>query len=182
MAFCKNCGANVPEGSAFCQNCGQNMQETSFGNQNSGFYENGNYSMNSIPNQFDSSTAPAGKGFGIASLVLGIIGILGGFYDFIYALEMKLIPYEELLNVIMGYGNFSDSFGSMDNFVSYMVNFMHVFAIILCVMGLILGVLALLFGIKAISKGYKRGTSVTGTVLGAIICLLTVAGIIITVV
>lgn len=28
MAFCRNCGTNIPEGDAFCPNCGESVEKT----------------------------------------------------------------------------------------------------------------------------------------------------------
>ena len=66
--YCTNCGANLPDGTKYCSSCGtpvgapqRPMQVT---------YAQQNY----IPYQQPEN--PTGKGLAIASLVLGIIGVV----------------------------------------------------------------------------------------------------------
>lgn len=60
--FCKNCGANCPDGAAVCPNCGSNL---------------GGFQQPPVqPNQggyYPQQPEVPGKGLGIAAMVLGII-------------------------------------------------------------------------------------------------------------
>ena len=182
MAYCKNCGAQFPGDSVFCQNCGQSVQEYSPTMQTPTYYENGNYGMNNVPVNEGKKKIP-GRGFGIASLVLGIIGLL----DSLYALMMSLVInfatsgiFEEMLRKSY---NSSDLTGeiSFDTFYNMFIGSLHTVAIFYSVIILVLGVLSLVFGLRAISKGYKKSISIAGVVLGGIATLFTVFEIIVSI-
>ena len=85
--ICKNCGADNPEGSRFCKNCGAEL--TQGNNTDYSFYneepQQDYYQKNTEPKQEPGST------LAIASLVLGIIGVICWFFG-----------YSSIISLILG--------------------------------------------------------------------------------
>lgn len=89
MAFCSNCGAEIPEGTKFCPNCGaavkiqpvtgtQTGAQGASGNQAQNNYNQGNSYQ---PAAYKSSSSgEEGHGLAIGSLVCGIIGVVCWFF------------------------------------------------------------------------------------------------------
>ncbi|MBE6157825.1 MAG: zinc ribbon domain-containing protein [Firmicutes bacterium] len=68
--FCSQCGKKLDEGAVFCSGCG--------------------YKLGDIPvNNTTTSTSTPGKGKSVASLVLGIFGVLLGLLYLIACLEIE---------------------------------------------------------------------------------------------
>ncbi len=63
--FCRNCGAQNEDGARFCTSCGTSLVETAA-------------PVQSAPQQpvYQQPVKPPAQGFAIASMVLGIIGLL----------------------------------------------------------------------------------------------------------
>lgn len=83
MPYCNNCGTQVSENAKFCENCGSTV--------NSYQYYSGQpqYNYQYPPQQYSYYPRPKtpGKGQGIASMVLGIIGLVYAFLFFIAVVE-----------------------------------------------------------------------------------------------
>ena len=95
-----------------------------------------------------------GKGFGVASLVLGIIGT---FYSFVFFLGVTTIYYLQECAAGSPSGNATSGFS------------------LLGLELLIFGILAVIFGIVPISKGHRAAKTKAGIILGGItifLCLL----------
>lgn len=88
MAFCSNCGAEIPEGTKFCPNCGAAVKiqpaagqpdyQGSTGNQPQDNYNRVNSYQPAANNA--SSSGEEGHGLAIGSLVCGIIGVVCWFF------------------------------------------------------------------------------------------------------
>lgn len=79
MAFCPKCGNVVADGSMFCNHCGNpiNVQYVQ--------------PVQPVqPVQYYVKPKIPGRGFGISSMVLGIIGL---FYGFVFLMALTDIPY-----------------------------------------------------------------------------------------
>lgn len=103
MAFCSNCGAEIPEGSAFCPKCGASVKMQA-GSTRGGsgektsrrqpvYYDQSEYE-DSYRRSSRRSTAPdneQGHGLAIGSLVCGIVGVVCWFFG-----------YGSILSIILG--------------------------------------------------------------------------------
>lgn len=98
-----------------------------------------------------------GRGFGIAGMVLGIIGA-------VYSLSL-LIASVRVLTDQVGFSNAYRSTATTG--VVMMTVFVAVF-----------GILALCFSLAALSRGYKRGQAYAGLVLSIFILLCCVMAIV----
>ena len=96
MAFCSNCGAEIPEGSKFCQKCGAPVSGTEAGQSQQG----GSQQSYRQATRDDSQQTPAyssntgseqGHGLAVGSLVCGIIGVVCWFFG-----------YGSFLSIILG--------------------------------------------------------------------------------
>ena len=74
--YCKVCGKELPDGAARCGECGTPVEQS---NSNSDSYDNSGYSYS-----YDNNSQPiyehqssGRRGFAIASLVMGILGLVG---------------------------------------------------------------------------------------------------------
>ena len=85
-----------------------------------------------------------GRGFGIASMVLGIFGVIYSFMAFSIALTTS--PYN-------GYVSSETFTGNIFAFIA----FVSIFAILSCV-----------FSISALKKGYKNGISMAGLIMSVL--------------
>lgn len=126
MSFCRNCGAEINNDVAFCGRCGTPVNATQ-------------------PVVLMRPKTP-GRGFGISSMVLGIIGLVYSVYILISAFE-----FAETLDGLY----YSD-----DYIVESFIPIILVFSV--------LSILSLCFTPAAFKRGYKNGVSTSGLVMGAI--------------
>lgn len=155
MPFCRECGAQLTEQAKFCTKCGVptgniNQEEQSQSQQNqeqSSQAQQGQQHQQPVV-QYVKPKIP-GRGFGIASMVLGIIGL-------VYSIS-SLDTATEIAN---NFGN--DYFG-----LYYDIAF-NVGAIIGILIFSVLSILALIFSCSARKRGYRNGVSTSGLVMGII--------------
>lgn len=127
MAFCTNCGTELQNGATFCTNCGTPAAGVQ---------------PNVVqPMVFVKPKIP-GRGFGISSMVLGIIGLV---YSFVFT--TSIIESIEAM-----YDN--------DVFIEA--------SLVPILMFSVLSILSVCFAPAAISRGYKNGISLSGLILGII--------------
>ena len=132
MINCPECGKEISDKALSCPNCGYSLNS------------NENYNI-SYQEYFVKKKTP-GKGFGIAGMVLGIIGV-------VYSTMLFLSTFFSLL--------MTESVGVADElFKSGMIR-MGVYM-------MIFGILALTFGCVSRSRGYKKGQSTAAVALGVI--------------
>jgi len=124
MAFCRQCGTEMPNEATFCSNCGMPV----------GTIQPLVYVKTKVP----------GRGFGISSMVLGIIGFV---YSFLYSITISSMLEE-----------FENSPLSM--------NPKSILPAI--IMLAVLPVLSLCFSPVAIKRGYKNGVSISGLIMGVL--------------
>ena len=176
MAICTNCGANVEEGKNFCMACGTPVAQAQapaqapyqppyqppvqqpyqppvqpYGQPPVQPYGQPPVQPYGQVPMYVKPKIP-GKGLGITALVLGIIGLVYGFYCLIASIE---IANSYFLS------------SAADEMIPGIIVFM------------VLGILATAFGGVGISKGYKNGVSTSGLVMGIISVVLYVISIII---
>ena len=137
MSFCQKCGNQIPDGTAFCANCGAPVAAASQAAVNQPVVQPIVMVKPKIP----------GRGLGISSMVLGIIGLI---YGFLFAVSIPEL-LEELDSV--RYIDFSDFFESLLPGIIFMS---------------VLSILSLCFAPAAIKRGYKNGISISGLVMGLI--------------
>ena len=131
MINCPECGKEISDKALSCPNCGYSLNS------------NENYNI-SYQEYFVKKKTP-GKGFGIAGMVLGIIGV-------VYSTMLLLSTFSLLM---------TESVGVADElFKSGMIG-MGVYM-------MIFGILALTFGCVSRSRGYKKGQSTAAVALGII--------------
>ncbi len=132
MAFCQKCGTQFDDGSAFCPSCGAAAQAQQQQQQ---------YQQPQQP-QYGYAVKPKipGRGFGIAGLVLGIIGLVFAVIDIAELVALMdtifVIAFEEAIPTLL--------------------------------IRAVLPILAVCFGSAARSKGYRNGVGTSGLVLGVI--------------
>ncbi len=141
--YCSKCGNLLTDEAAFCTNCGSKIQVPTPSNI---MYQQVVCVKPKVP----------GRGFGISSLVLGIIG---GFYSFVL-----FIGFSSLLEMPLSY-NMSTLSALLSGIIVYGV----------------LPVLALIFSLVSKHKGYKNGISTAGLVLGILGTVFILLAIIITI-
>ena len=139
MAFCIKCGTQIAETDSFCPACGtpnttkqaQPAQPQYYAQPQQVVYT---YAKPKIP----------GRGFGITSMVLGIIGL-------VYAISCcsSAITFSDLSN-----GNFFASLG--DAFIGAVLLYS------------VLSILAVCFSIAGRNRGYRCGVSKSGLIMGII--------------
>lgn len=161
MPFCRECGAQLTEQAKFCTKCGVptgniNQEEQSQSQQNQ--EQSSQVQQGQQHQQQQQQQQPVvqyvkpkipGRGFGIASMVLGIIGL-------VYSIS-SLDTATEIAN---NFGN--DYFG-----LYYDIAF-NVGAIIGILIFSVLSILALIFSCSARKRGYRNGVSTSGLVMGII--------------
>ncbi len=157
--FCSQCGQQMDDQQKFCASCGKPTQGAA---QNTTPQQVPVYGGVQQPTVvYVSKPKIPGRGLGIASMVLGIIGLVysvisvGGAIDMYSRLDMNYEYYD-----YVGYSAISSSTA--------------VFAV-----WSVLSVLALIFGCCSIGKKYKNGVSISGVVMGGMGFLLYVTSIII---
>lgn len=129
--FCKNCGAELGDGSVFCNKCGANQQVQEVGQQ-----------YGTQPVMVVKAKVP-GRGLGISSMVLGIIGL-------VYAVA-AIVSANAAKEMVEYYG---ERYPASDTtaFLVFMI----------------LPILSLCFAPSAIKQGYKNGVSYSGLIMGII--------------
>ena len=175
MAFCPNCGSQLNGATPFCPNCGASLTASAPQQAQQPQYQQPQYGQQpqyqqSQPQQPVYQQQPIyqqpqyvqtvyavkptipGRGFGIASMILGIIGIVEAF-----SLFLRIIVFN------------SDMFRYMTSSV----------VMIDLVFEGILGFLAVVFAVCAFARRYKRGQPVSGMILGLLTLLLIVFSIIV---
>lgn len=128
MKYCSRCGTALDDNVAFCTNCGNAAPNPPYPYV---VYQPVVYARPKIP----------GRGLGIASLVLGIIGIFYSFVVFCGALSLTLIT-------------------------QYYDTLAAGFYIICIIVYWVFPLLALIFSLVSRHKGFKAGISTAGLVLG----------------
>ena len=190
--ICTNCGREVSDTSLFCPACGASLaQQTSLFQQqpaeneypmNQSPYEpqqsyqpqpqytqQPQYAQQPQyqPQQYCPATPvkakTPGRGFGIASMVLGIIAVLNAF---------SLIMFDLSAGVVTDIDQ-SITQGAAAYGMKFILTFMIVFVGILTV-------LSLVFGIVSVVKGYRK-TSIAGLIMGGISLVICVVSIFVTV-
>lgn len=155
--FCPRCGTQLMDNATFCHVCGMTC-----GTTNMPIPQN-------YPPQGAQQTPPAqpvyyvkpkipGRGFGISSMVLGIVG---AFYCFVLMIGMSALS--DVMNIsseILG-EEFYYSSSSLD---STIYTSMFTGVLIYAIMPL----LALIFGFNARKRGYQNGVSTSGLILGSL--------------
>lgn len=158
MPYCRECGAQLTEQAKFCAKCGVptgniNQEEQSQSQQNQ--EQSSQAQQGQQPQQPQQPVVQyvkpkiPGRGFGIASMVLGIIGL-------VYSIS-SLDTATEIAN---NFGN--DYFG-----MYYDIAF-NIGAIIGILIFSVLSILALIFSGSARKRGYRNGVSTSGLVMGII--------------
>jgi hypothetical protein len=153
--FCTKCGSPLAEGSMFCTQCGNPVG-----------------AQQPYPPTYYNAVKPKvpGRGFGISSMVLGIIGL---FYSFVYFLgAVTLANFSEYY--LKNGNDFLSGTISYDLMYSFnydltpgvgMVKEAYLVAVLFFA---VLSVLALIFSINATKKGYKNGISKAGLITSII--------------
>lgn len=153
--FCANCGNSLAEGTAFCPKCGVACGGTQPQNV---VYQQVVYVKEKIP----------GRGFGITSLVLGIVGLV---YAVILFFSMMMV------NAVSGIvGTYSD-FDRVG--FAAATGFAFVLAILIYS---IPSILAVIFGIVSEKRGYHSGIRKGGFITGCIGLILYVLSCILAIV
>lgn len=126
MAFCRNCGKQIDDNVLFCSFCGTSTRI----NQ---------------PVMYIKPKTP-GRGFGISSMVLGIIGL-------VYALSFSS-TFLDLVDLIDRFHDFdADDIRRFIQLILYIS---------------VMPVLSLCFSNAAFKRGYKNGVSNSGLIMGVI--------------
>ena len=150
MPYCRECGAQLTEQAKFCTKCGVptgniNQEEQSQSQQNqeqSSQAQQGQQHQQPVV-QYVKPKIP-GRGFGIASMVLGIIGLVYSMYSLNTATEVAKF------------------FGQYYGF-AFIIG-----AIIGILIISVLSILALIFSSSARKRGYRNEVSTSGLVMGII--------------
>lgn len=141
MSYCTNCGNALPTGANVCPTCG--TPKTT------------GHSVQYV--QYVKPKVP-GKGFGITSMVLGIVGMFYSVYLF-FAIMV-------LMNTLQYVG--SRYYASM---------FSATFTVMLMIFSS-LSIMALAFGCASRKRGYINGISSSGVIMGTIGLILFIIAII----
>jgi|GEM_PF-1881753 len=149
--FCQNCGAPVAEGAKFCAGCGTPIVAAAAPTPAP--------APTPVPTPAPTPApvptpvyAPVkqktpGKGFGITSMILGILGAIAAFGN-VFGEEAGIM---DLLEGKYAYFDGTES----ELYMSFVVM-------------AILSVLGLIFGLAAKARGYKNGISVSGIILSIV--------------
>lgn len=143
MAYCPNCGAAQNEGMTFCANCGARLDGTSgHAQQVNNQYTQQPFYPPYQPQYIYVKPKVPGKGLGIASMVLGIIGLVYSFTA-----------------LMAGMDYIDSSYQSSANLMGNLVN---------VIMLASMSIMGVAFSTSAKNKGYKTGVSTAGLVTGTI--------------
>lgn len=167
--FCPQCGAENNDNIVFCKNCYYRFEDTyqaynqipnpNYQNQQnyqgSPNYQNQQYNPNMYQQnmQYYQKPKTPGKGFGIASLCLGIES---------FSLSLSSLYYVFMICL------FSTAAAASSDFPNGMVFVYAVYVGIFLCISLICGVLGLIFGKVAENKGYQNGVSKAGKLVSII--------------
>ena len=147
MAFCPKCGAAQNEGMIFCANCGARLEQPVATGQQPNNQPNQPpfvppYQMPYQPQYIFVKPKVPGKGLGIASMVLGIIGLVYSFTALMAGMDYIDSSHQSSTNLI---GN-----------------------LVLVIMLASMSIMGVAFSTSAKNKGYKTGISTAGLVTGTI--------------
>lgn len=144
--FCPKCGTQLSENSIFCSSCGAQL------NQQQSEPHQPVYAKPKVP----------GLGLGIASMILGIIGLFPSFMYLCFAIYINI---------------FTNILGKSEITASDVLVFMLCF--FFCS---IFSILSFLFGLVSNRKGYKGGMCMAGIITGGIglfLCLISLLSILV---
>ena len=168
MPFCTKCGSQVNDQVAFCPNCGASMtpdantyqqpqQPQQTYQQPQQTYQQPQQAYQQ-PMMYVKPKIP-GRGYGISSMVLGIIGLVYSFYCII---------------AVAGAVSVANSFYYYD--YSYASSVISSSLVVTVIIFSILSILATSFGMLARGRGYRNGVSTSGVAMGIVgLCLYVVA-------
>ena len=157
--FCTKCGAQNAEGTQFCANCGAALAaEQAAPTQYTTAYQQQQvvYVQPKIP----------GRGFGISSLVLGIIGLV---YSFSFM--AMAIAYREESRVRNDFYDAINRSNPGDEELKIAV-------ITMAIVFASMSIMAVAFSIASKSRGYGAGTKTAGLILGIIGLMLYLTSIV----
>ena len=165
--FCNNCGREVSDESRFCAGCGYEFPVQAEQVTNAQPYNNQyaapNYVQQPVqPVQYAVKPKIPGRGFGIASMVLGIIAMVYGF-----VLLMMALSASSITEITNNYSSFTSSAVSLGYKIAL---------IVYTVFDGILAVLSLIFGLVSLKRGYKK-QNIAGLIMAGlciIICIVSV--------
>ena len=142
MAFCSRCGKQLEDGALFCSGCGARQGQAE------------------VRTVYLTKPKVPGRGFGISSMVLSIIGLV---YSWVFVSSVGSFLFVEYTND-MWYYDFWTSLLAMAVVYSS------------------LPILGVVFGCVSKKRGYKNGISTSGLVMGVIgllVYLLSIAFLIV---
>ena len=139
MSFCSKCGTQIADDVAFCPSCGTATAQQTQPETQQPVYGNAKPKL-------------PGRGLAIAGMVLGIIGLVVGFSEFISAIAVA-----GLAGSVGAYGAVGDVAGSV---VASAVSGVLVESV--------LSILAVCFAAASKKKGYRSGVRTSGMVMGII--------------
>lgn len=154
MAFCSSCGAQMDDNAVFCLNCGaqkaapaqapvQPQAPVQAPAYQQPVYQQPVYQQPVYQQPMYVKPKIPGRGFGISSLVLGIIGLVYGFIFMIDVIAML------------------DSYWfDFDYILEGMIVPLIIFSV--------LSILSVSFGAAGFNRGYRNGVCKSGLVLGII--------------
>lgn len=143
MAFCYNCGSPMDDSAAFCSSCGTRKPTQ------------GQQGPQAVPVSAAAPVYPTtrvprpGRGYGISSMVLGIVGLVYGFYMF---LGMWAVAG------IFDYYNDGYYFESA---------FMSIYIVPILILSTT-AILAITFSILSKKRGYQNRISKSGMITGIV--------------
>ena len=138
MAFCSHCGKQLEDGALFCSGCGARQGQAE------------------VRTVYLTKPKVPGRGFGISSMVLSIIGLV---YSWVFVSSVGSFLFVEYTNDMWYY----------DLWTSLLT---------MAVVYSSLPILGVVFGCVSKKRGYKNGISTSGLVMGVIgllVYLLTIA-------
>ena len=132
MAFCQNCGNLLADDVAFCSKCGTPI--------------NGGGQFTPTPGHAVVMVKPKipGRGLGISSMVLGIIGL-------VYSFGMLI----SVIDIIDSWSRYMS-----DDALTSVLGPLVVFSI--------LSILSICFAPAALHRGYRNGISISGVIMGIV--------------
>ena len=89
MSFCRKCGVELPEDAVFCMRCGTQVVQSAQEYQPEQVCQR---QYEAPAQSLQSETGKSGRGFAIASMILGIIGL---FYASVFSIAFMSEPYFE---------------------------------------------------------------------------------------
>jgi len=132
MATCNNCGHTMDDVAVFCPQCGMRNGQQAPGYGQPVYNQPMYYGRPKIP----------GRGFGIAGMVLGIVGLFYSFYFLVFCARISEYAYLD----------FNNGFGFL----------------VAVLMFASMSVMAVCFSYAAQKRGYENGIRRSGLILGII--------------